>query len=866
MAFRLPTITGSGTHARSHRSGSCHDTGAAPLKKIFSPFVLALSLTTALPAATAEEAPPASASHIQYHIPAGPLAEVLQAFGQQAGLVLIFSPQITAEIRSSGLTGVYTTIAGLSQLLGDSNIAFNLNGNTATLLPKTAAAGAANQTIEIAPLSVVDKILAGDYRDDFADSATKTFTHELDIPQPIDIINRELISAQMALDLGQTFRNSASVNVVDPLGHTNIRGFRLNENSGGILKNGLREVSQGFTFQPLANIEKIEVLKGASSALYGRGEPGGIINLITKKPRRDAFTNTTVIGGSDDFYQLNIDTNQPLTEALLFRFNAQVNDERSFRDRAEAKRQFFAPVVSYQINDTQKISAEIEINRFSQTRDQGIAAINGDIGALPRSRYLGGDTEVETSIYTLQLSHEWFINQNWALNSKFRIGQDDSDDELFNPVLEAQQQLLNNPALWGDNQARIYRTLSSADDVKDELNLDINLVGETSWQDIEHGLLFGLNINHRQVDRKSYLHYNEALYTSLSGINPALAFYGAVSFVDPFNPENPESIFLPAGLGLLNPAFANEFAFTDKIILQDTKTDILSSGIYIQDQIRLNDHWQLLLGARYDYNVHKLDDTRLNIPAFLGGQVLFTPRVDAKQSDGEWVPRAGIVYQPTDSVSLYASYARQYDIALVAADVRPVESDSREYGIKWNITDKLNASIAYFDIRKTNVVDPSNLLVPDVVDEVESSGYEASLLGRISPHWAVSANFSDFEAEISKDANNPSHVGNRARGTPTRSGSLWLKYDAQPFGQTGVGIALGVNHVGARPGDNGNSFDLPSYTLWDTTLTYKTNTGLGLRLQLENLTNKRWYSGAYNSQSIFVGHGSRARLAVDYQF
>ncbi|OUS12569.1 hypothetical protein A9Q89_05535 [Gammaproteobacteria bacterium 53_120_T64] len=833
---------------------------------MFSHLVIALSLITVLPTAMAEKAPPTSASHLQYHIPAGPLAEALQAFAQQAGLVLIFSPQMAAEKHSSGLTGVYTTTAGLSQLLDDSNITFKLNGNTATLLLKKTTDGTANQTIEIAPLSVVGKILSGDYRSDFADSATKTFTHELDIPQPIDIINQQLITDQLALNLGQTFRNSASVNIVDPLGHTNIRGFRLNENSGGILKNGLREVSQGFTFQPLANIEKIEVLKGASSALYGRGEPGGIINLITKKPAKDNFTRATVIGGSDDFYQLNIDTNHALSDALLFRFNAQVNDEHSFRDQVDVERQFFAPIISYQINNNQKITAEIEINRFSQTRDQGIAAINGDIDALPRSRYLGGDTEVETSIVTLQLSHEWFINQNWALNSKFRIGQDDTDDELFNPVLEAQQQQLNNPALWGDNQARVYRTLSSADDVKDELNLDINLVGETRWGAIEHGLLFGLNINHRKVDRKSYLHYNEALYTALSGINPALAFYGAVSFVDPFNPLNPESIFLPSGLGLLNPALGGEFTFTDQLILEDTETSLLSSGLYFQDQIRLNDQWQVLLGARYDYNVHKLDDTRLNIPAFLGGQVLFHPRIDAKQSDGEWVPRAGIVYQPTDSISLYASYARQYDIALVAADVRPVESDSQEYGIKWNITDKLNASIAYFDIRKTNVVDPGNLLVPEVVDEIESSGYEVSLLGRLTPHWAVSANFSDFEAEISKDANKPGHVGNRARGTPIRSGSLWLKYDAQAHGKTGFGIALGANHVGARPGDNGNSFELPSYTLWDTTLTYKTSRGVDLRLQIENLTNKRWISGAYNSQSIFVGHGSRARLAVDYQF
>ncbi|MEY8263818.1 MAG: TonB-dependent receptor [Bermanella sp.] len=840
MTFRLPTIS-----------------------NFFKGSPSSLALTLLLLLASFSVLAAQNTRQTRYEIPAGPLSTVLTAFGQQSGLVMVFSPKITAKLQSSGLSGLHSINSGLHQLLKGSGIAFNLNGNTASLQKLQSGS---KQAIEIAPLSVVGKILAGDYRNDFADSATKTFTHELDIPQPIDIINQQLINDQVALDLGQTFRNSASVNIVDPLGHTNIRGFRLNENSGGILKNGLREVSQGFSFQPLANIEKIEVLKGASSALYGRGEPGGIINLITKKPRADSFNKATAIVGSDDFYQLNIDTNHALSDALLFRLNAQVNDEKSYRDQVASERQFIAPVISYQINQDQKITAEVELNHFSQTRDQGIVAINGELNALPSSRFLGGDTQVDTRIYTFQLSHEWFLNDNWALNSKFRIGRDTTDDALFNPVLESQQQLLNNPALWGDSQARVYRTLTSADDIKDELNFDINLVGETTLQGIEHGLLFGFNVNHRQVDRKAYLHYNEALYSSLSAINPAFAFYGGVSFVDPFDPVTPESIFLPAGLAFFNPAFANEFSFSDKVALEDTKTDILSSGLYLQDQIRFNDQWQLLLGLRYDYNIHKLDDSRLNIPAFLAGQVLYTPRIKAKQSDGQWTPRAGLVYQPTDNLSLYASYASQYDIALVAADVRPVESDSQEYGVKWNISDQLNASISYFNIRKTNIVDASNLLQPEVVDEIESSGYEASLLGRISPHWAVSANVSEYQAEITKSQDKPADAGNRARGTPTRSGSLWLKYDVKPYGESGFGIAFGVNHVGARPGDNANSFELPSYTLFDTALTYKSRSGIGLRLQIENLANKRWYNGAFSSQSVFAGHGTRARLAVDFQF
>ena len=185
-------------------------------------------------------------------------------------------------------------IIGLALLFSKSTIAQAIDENT-------------NKNDDIETITVVSRILSGEYRDDFADSATKTYTYNLDIPQPVDVINQALIKSQGSLEVSDVYRNSASVNVSDPLGHTNIRGFRLNENSGGILKNGLREVSQGFAFQPLANIEKIEILKGVSSALYGRGEPGGIVNLITKKPLTQNFTKISLTADSDSMYQLNVD-------------------------------------------------------------------------------------------------------------------------------------------------------------------------------------------------------------------------------------------------------------------------------------------------------------------------------------------------------------------------------------------------------------------------------------------------------------------------------------------------------------------------------------------------------------------------------
>ncbi len=738
------------------------------------------------------------------------------------------------------------------------------------LFSKSVIAQAVDESIktdtDIEKITVVSRILSGEFRDDFADSATKTYTHNLDIPQPVDVINQALIESQGSLELSDVYRNSASVNVSDPLGHTNIRGFRLNENSGGILKNGLRDVSQGFAFQPLANIEKIEVLKGVSSALYGRGEPGGIVNLITKKPLAKNFTEISVTADSDSMYQLNLDTNAKLSDKLLFRLNVQFDEGDSFRDVANRNRLFIAPALSYQINDSQKLTVEAEFNDFKQTRDQGIAAIDGDIYALPKETFLGGNTDVETQITTFQATHAWFINNDWALNTKFRIGKDDTDDALFNPLDESLQGALNSPTLFLDDEARIYRTFTSADDVKDEINLDINLTGAIKAFGAEHQLLFGLNTNTRKIDRQSQFNYNAQLYSVLSSVNPALAPYGLTSFVDPYDPQGAEIITLPAALGFIDPFFNQQFEFSDQVSFESVKSEITTTGIYFQDQIKFNEQWQLVLGARYDENTYELDSTRLNLVQFFGGQIATDPTVTTDQTEGELVPKAALLYSPKDNMSLYASYGRQYDLALVASEVRPTESEAIELGYKWDVTEDLSASFAYFNIEKTNIVDTGNLLEPDVVDEVVSEGFEVSLLGRINPNWVISANYSDFDAEITEDLNNRDNEGNRSRGTPTNSGSVWVQYQANEDSDRGLSLALGVNYVGARPVDNANTFELPSYTLLDSTISYRMSEQLSVRVLLENLTDREWFRGSFNSQSIFTGNGRRARFTVDYLF
>jgi iron complex outermembrane receptor protein len=148
---------------------------------------------------------------------------------------------------------------------------------------------------------------------------------------------------------------------------------------------------------------------------------------------------------------------------------------------------------------------------------------------------------------------------------------------------------------------------------------------------------------------------------------------------------------------------------------------------------------------------------------------------------------------------------------------------------------------------------------------LRSNGFEANILGRVTPHWVISANYSDFTAEIEKDDDRQGTVGNRARGTPDKSGAVWVRYDLEAMGEKGLSFAVGVNYVGERPVDNTNSFDLPDFTLVDVMATYQFDNNVNVRLKVDNVTDERWYSGSYTSQSIFVGNGTNATLSVNFE-
>jgi len=718
---------------------------------------------------------------------------------------------------------------------------------------------------QVGDLTIAGKINSGEYRSDFADSATKTFTHNLDIPQPVDVVNTELMESQLAERLDDVYRNAAAVDRIDPLDHTSIRGFRLNENSGGILKNGLREVSQGFTSPSLANVEKVEILKGTSSALYGRGEPGGIINLITKKPQLEHFTTITASAASHDAYQLNLDHNNVVNDDLQWRLNLELNDENSYRDDVSRKRQFIAPVISYQINPDQKLTAELELNHFRQSRDTGVAVINGNLYALPPERNLGGDTEVDAHIYAFQLSHEWFLSPDWLLNSKVRLSHDSTDDELFFPFDATTQAQLNGAPVWqGDTDTRIYRSYTTAEDNKDELNLDINLAGEVDGPGGEHHLLFGLNLNHRNVKRNQQIYYNDTLRQTLNAIDPALAVYSYAAWVDPFAPQNSASLRLPGQLAAI-PGLNSSFDYTDRLALSAIDAQITSTGLYVQDQLRLTQHWQLVAGARYDHTEYDVKARTLDIPSYATSNLSWTTS-EAHHSADTLVPRLGLVFQPQANISIYTSYGKQFDIAVTADKVHEINAHAGELGVKWDLNPGLNASLAYFEINKTNQQEFDNLAITNVIDQFKSKGFELSLQGHLSPHWVISANYAEFEALITEDRDNPDNEGNRVRGTPTYSGSLWLQHNFTPDGVTGLSLAAGANRVGPRPIDNANSANLPGYTLYDAMLTYRASKNLRLRFKVENLTDERWFIGSLNSQSAFPGQGRTARLSVDYRF
>ena len=638
-----------------------------------------------------------------------------------------------------------------------------------------------------------------------ASTATGTDTPIRDIPFSIQVVPQEIIRDQQVTRIEEALRNVSGITYQGSASNRagasfTIRGFT----DAPILRDGFRQYSVGTVQPPLevSNLERIEVLKGPASILYGAIEPGGLINAVSKQPLSQPFYETELQLGSRGFVRPRFDFSGPLSAdgKVLYRLNGLYQRLDSFSNfDQEDRRIFIAPTLTWKIDDRTDLGISLEYLDNNRPADFGIPAIGNRIADIPRDRIESERSDAVTNQYlNVGYNLEHRISRNWKLRNAFRYSSLDYD---FNVVAL--------PLAFDEPTSTVNRVFAQQEAKNENYSLQTNVVGEFATGSINHTLLFGTD----------YVHTNTNVFTVLD--------------------------FTPQPLNLFNPVYGVAKPSRDALP-PFGGTDGTSNrwGFYLQDQISLFENLKLLAGIRYD----TIESKTVNLP----GQA--TQPGETTENDDAFTPRVGILYQPSKAVSLYGSYSESFTPNTANTEtgqiLEPQRGKGYEFGVKTEFLDgKVFATLAYFDITKQNVPvsDPNFPLASIASGEQRSRGVEFDVAGEILPGWKIIANYAYIDGKVTADTN-PALVGNRLYGVPENSASLWTTYEIQRGNLQGLGLGVGFNYVGERQGDLANSYQADSYFTTDAAVFYRRN-NWRFGLNFKNIGDVKYIESVSNGRS-----------------
>lgn len=646
-------------------------------------------------------------------------------------------------------------------------------------------------------LSVTGEQIEDNYSVPDASTATRTNTRTLDTPQSVQVVPQQVLEDQQILRVDDALRNVSGI--TGSLDYTsdaniNIRGFNAADgfSNGSVLQDGFR-INSNFSTEDTANVERVEVIKGPSSVLYGQSDPGGIINLVSKRPLAFPFYEVEVQGGSFGLFRPSVDLSGPLAEdgSLSYRLNAAYQIEDDFRDfDVDRERFLVAPVLSWDISDRTNLTLLLEYNQERTPANAGTLAFEDGVLDI-RDRIVGEPDDFFRNRFLsvgYDLTHQF--NEDWTLNHGFRY------------VNQDYRTVLTLPVAFDETTGEVTRFFAERDLLTNDYTFQTNVVGEFETGSVQHQLLAGIDLNFNRLDELTK--FDTSTPTPLNIFDPV---YGAV--------DRPNLDDLEPFPGL------------------DSETN--QAGVYLQDQITLSDQFILVGSLRYDIV------NQINLSAD-----------NPNRLDQALSPRMGVVYQPVENISLYANYSQSFNQnSGQTANGNPLEAErgrGYEVGAKGEFGD-ISATLAYFDITKENVstTDPENLFFTVATGEQRSQGVELDVAGEILPGWNIIANYAYIDARITEDETNP--VGNRLFNSPQNSANLWTTYEIQTGDLQGLSFGMGVNYVGSRFGDQANSFKVDDYFLTNAALFYKREEWK-FGLNFNNLFDTNYISSTGNSRTF----------------
>ncbi len=658
----------------------------------------------------------------------------------------------------------------------------------------------------------------------------------LETPQAEQSIDAETLRASGALDLTRALDLSASVARQNNFGGLwnafALRGFVGDENlPSNYLVNGFN-AGRGFGGpRDLSGIESVDVLKGPRAALFGRGEPGGTVNLVTKRPTFKTAGELHLSAGSFETYRADADWTTPLSEAVAVRLIGFAEDAGSFRDTVETRKYGASPSLAWRISPQSRLVYELELSHQEIPFDRGVLAINGELGRIPQSRFLGepGDGPLKADVQGHQLEFQHDFSKDWSALVGFTTRKTSLEGFSTEAELAAnrQQLLVDGRTLTRQRRFRDYD--ASYQVIRGEINGRFQLAG------LQHRLIFGVDADRFENDQV----FLRARAPTLAG-NPTPAQQQAI---DVFNPAY-GSYALPTPTPLTNRV--------------ETQRSV---GLFAQDQINLSERLQLRLGAR-------IDDYRQTLLNRANGQT-------SSQEETRVSPQLGLVFRAREGLSLYATYGENFR-PLSGADAQgngfePNQSTSVEAGAKFSLGG-IDATVAVFEVKQKNilVVDDPSAFTLAAIGKARSQGLEIDLQGEIASGLSVWASYAYVDAKTSNTFNDanfgvPVPAGTRLLNVPKHTLSLQL-VKSIPVAGRGLQLGGGLVHVGERSGESTTSFKLPAYTVARAFAAYELTKSTTLRLDVDNLFNETYYTNSFSAMWVQPGTPRSARVSASLKF
>lgn len=802
-------------------------------KTFLRPSLLAMAIALSAPLASSPLIAAEQSAMRSYNLPAAPLSNTLNQIASQAGIALTLDPNLASGRTSAAVTGQYSGVGALQAALRGTGLQLQQSSaGTYTLvatpegtlaLPETSINATGDFESAWGPATgfTATRTAAG----------TKTDTPIVEIPRSMSVITREQLDDRQVLNLNDALRYTAGVQssgyASDPRADwLRVRGFDPTQFLDGL------PLPKGSFANPKVepwNLERIAVLRGPASSVYGQTPPGGMLDMVSRRPQEQSAHEIETQLGSNNHRQINFDSTGKIDDEgqFLYRVSGVVRDSSSPTDHVPDKRYNIAPSLAWNMDEDTKLTFITQYTRD----DTGISGqflplqgtkLDSPAGDISHHKNLGDpDWEFyDRTYYALGYAFEHRINDVWQFRQNLRYTKSDLSFQGVN--------VATNNLGTVQPDGTVPRETGIVNEDISQFAVDNNFQADFQTGELIHTLLIGLD------HQRSNTNYEW--------------LYGLPASVPPGN--------------VIKPPYGQDFSKVDYFTMYDYAQKTYQTGFYVQDQIAL-DNWRLTLGGREDW-VHT--------------GTTFENQGDATSTerDKAFTGNVGLSYVFDNGITPYFSYTESFQPTTGAAvnatqSFKPTEGRQYEVGVKYQPVGSKNLyTAAVYDLRQENVKVAEGNLTRQV-GELQVRGLELEATTQVTDNLKLIGSYSYTDTEILKGAAN--EEGNRMALIPRNQATLWADYTWNLGVLDGFGIGGGVRYVGDTYGNTTNT-DLGhvgSYTVYDASVHYdlgrKINTlkGLTVAVEAKNLFDKDYLANC-DGYWCYYGDERNVVASVNYKF